>query len=130
MTRDKSHCQRGQCQCGRICFETRSPPRFVCNCHCMSCRKATGAAFSTWVGFKENEVRWPNGEPSYYASSPGVKRGFCPACGTPITYASDRWPGETHILIGMFDDPSGFVPRKDVFTEDALSWALDKKEIS
>ena len=76
------------------------------------------------------KVRWLNAEPSCYASSPGVKRGFGPACGTPITYASDHWPGETHILIGMFDDPSGFVPRKDVFTEDALSWALDKKEIT
>lgn len=120
----------GGCQCGRVRFETTSKPRFVCNCHCISCRKATGGAFSTWVGFKETQVRWLTDEPDYYASSPGVKRGSCHRCGTPITYASDQWPGETHLLIGVFDDPSAFTPRKNVFTEDALPWALDEKENS
>lgn len=119
---------QGGCQCGRVRFETSGAPGFVCNCHCVSCRKATGAAFSTWVGFKDDQVRWLKEEPASYASSPGVKRGFCAACGAPMTYAGDQWPGETHILIGMFDDPSAFVPRKDVFTGDALPWALNGKE--
>ena len=118
----------GGCQCGRMRFETQGAPVFVSRCHCRSCRRATGAAFSTWVGFKEDQVRWRGDGPAFYASSPGVQRGFCNACGAPLTYAGDQWPGETHILIGAFDDPSGFVPRKDVFTEDALSWALDGKE--
>ncbi len=118
----------GGCQCGAARFEATGTPKFVSNCHCQSCRKATGAAFSTWVGFKADHVRWLTGEPSHHASSPGVQRGFCAACGTPLTYAGEQWAGETHFMIGVFDDPSVFTPRSEVFTEDALPWALDRKE--
>lgn len=121
---------QGGCQCGAVRFEVVGTPKFVSNCHCNSCRKATGAAFSTWIGFNENSVHWLTREPAYYASSDGVKRGFCEECGAPMTYASGQWPGEIHFLIGMFNDPLAFVPRKDVFTEDALPWALDGKEQS
>ncbi len=119
---------KGGCQCRAVRFEASDPPKFVCNCHCESCRKATGAAFSTWVGFNEDKVRWDNASPTFYASSKGVRRGYCSACGTPLTYASDQWPGETHFLIGVFDDPNAFTPRKEVFTEDALAWALHGKD--
>jgi hypothetical protein len=118
----------GGCQCGAVRFETNGAPKFVANCHCASCRKATGAAFSTWVGFKDDQVRWTEKQPSFHASSPGVKRGFCAQCGTPLTYAGEKWPGETHFLIGVFDDPAAFTPNAEVFTEDALSWALARKE--
>lgn len=113
----------GGCQCGAVRFEASGAPRFVCNCHCRSCRKATGAAFSTWIGFADDLHRWTKGAQAIYASSKGVRRGYCSACGTPLTYASERWPGETHFLVGAFDDPAPFVPRKDVYTEDALPWA-------
>ena len=45
--------------------------------HCQSCRNATGAAFSTWVGFDAPQIRWTTDEPSYFSSSKGVRRGFC-----------------------------------------------------
>lgn len=123
-----SNSQQGGCQCGAVRFEANGAPRFVSNCHCHSCRKATGAAFSTWVGFKDEQVRWLTKEPAYHASSDGVKRGFCSSCGTPLTYAGEQWPGETHLMIGTFDHPNVFSPRSEVFTEDALPWALGRKE--
>jgi len=117
----------GGCQCGTVKFQASGTPRFVSKCHCNSCRNATGAAFSTWVGFADEQVRWLKAAPSTHASSPGVARGFCADCGTPLTYAGDDWPGETHLLIGVFDTPSAFTPNKDVFTEDALDWVLPAK---
>lgn len=118
----------GGCQCGAVKFQTTGAPKFVSKCHCNSCRKATGAAFSTWVGFTDEQVRWLKAAPSTHASSPGVARGFCAACGTPLTYAGDDWPGETHLLIGVFETPSAFTPNKDIFTEDALDWVLPAKD--
>jgi len=118
---------QGGCMCGAVRFETTGAPKFVSRCHCQSCRKATGAAFSTWVGFKDEQLRWLTGPRAFHASSPGVKRGFCAKCGSPLTYAGEDWAGETHILIGAFDDPAVFTPGADVFCEDALAWALDKK---
>jgi hypothetical protein len=118
----------GGCQCGAIRFATEGAPKFVANCHCRSCRKAIGAAFSTWIGFNDDQVKWTKGAPTFYASSPGVKRGYCPACGTPLSYASDKWAGETHFLIGVFDEPEAFTPKGDAFADEALSWSQKIKE--
>ncbi len=118
----------GGCQCGAVRFEASGPPKFVSNCHCKSCRKATGAAFSTWVGFRDDQVRWVTKAPAFHACSAGVARGFCPDCRTPLTYAGEQWPGETHFLIGVMDKENAFTPQADVFTEDALSWAPRVKE--
>lgn len=118
----------GGCQCGAVRFEANGDPKFVSNCHCYSCRKATGAAFSTWVGFNENHVRWTRGGPDIFNSSPGVSRGYCRSCGTPLTYAGEKWAGEIHFLVGVFDNPDAFTPRNESFTDDALLWALKRNQ--
>ena len=48
----------GGCQCGAVRYEARGAPKFVGNCHCRDCRKATGAAFSTYVCYLDANVRW------------------------------------------------------------------------
>lgn len=116
----------GGCRCGKVRFEASGAPKFVGNCHCASCRKATGAAYATFVGFKAPQVTWVAGAPAYYASSPGVERGFCPECGTPLTYAGENWTGETHILIGAFDKPENYAPIGEVFTDEALPFAYER----
>lgn len=119
---------QGGCQCGAVRFAASGAPKFVAICHCTSCRKATGGAFSTWIGFAGGKVSWPKGEPAYYASSKGVRRGFCARCGTPLTYASERWPGETHFLIGAMDRPEAYTPTGEVFSAEALPWAQHLRE--
>lgn len=115
--------RKGGCQCGAVRFAAHGEPKFISNCHCQSCRKATGAAYSTWVGFNAENAKWTKGEPAIYVSSPDVERSYCRECGTPLTFASERWAGELHFLAGIFDDPQALQPRTEVFVEDALSWA-------
>lgn len=117
---------RGGCHCGAVRFAAKGAPKFVARCHCESCRRTTGGAFSTWVGFKRAQVEWQSA-PDFYSSSEGVARGFCGKCGTPLSYQSDLWPGELHFLIGTFDEPQSFTPTGDAFTEDALAWCLRQK---
>ena len=116
---------QGGCQCGAVRFEVSNTPKFISCCHCTSCRKATGAAFSTWVGFNASDFSWLGREPSYYESSTGVKRSFCTACGTPLTYQGEKWAGEIHALIGIFDQPEQFSPESEYAKEEALPWAKD-----
>lgn len=111
----------GGCQCNAVRFEARGTPRFVANCHCKACRRATAAAFSTWVGFVSEQVAW-HGERAIFESSPGVQRGYCRACGTPLSYSGEKWPGETHLLIGAFDHPGTLVPSGDAFEAEKLPW--------
>ncbi len=123
----KTH--RASCQCGAARAEMTGALKFVGNCHCEACRKATGAAVSTWVGFNDEQVRWLTEKPAYYASSKGVQRAFCAKCGTPLTYASDKWPGETHFLIGVLEHPENYTPQGEVFVDEALPWAHHIKSL-
>jgi hypothetical protein len=119
MTERTGHCLCGAC---RYAFAPRAI-RFQAICHCASCQRASGAAFVGWIGVTDGQWRWTSGTPALHSSSAGVMRGFCPTCGTPLTYASSRWPGETHFTAATLTDPADFHPTLHVNHEDALAWA-------
>jgi len=103
-------------------FEVRGAPKWTAYCHCHSCRKHTGAPVSAFAGFERSQVAFAQGQLATFASSPGVKRGFCPACGSTMTYEGDRWPTEIHFHVGAFDMPQDFPPRGHAFAEERLPW--------
>jgi hypothetical protein len=111
----------GGCQCGAVRFEAIGPPKFISNCHCQDCRRATAAAFATWVGYESDKVRW-HGERALFESSATVKRGFCSTCGTPLSYTGKKWSSETHLLIGTFDKAGELTPAGDAFAGEKLPW--------
>jgi hypothetical protein len=114
----------GGCHCGAVRFVARVPSRVVAHCHCESCRRAHGAAFVTWAGFPSTQVDVTDGREvlMVHESSPGVKRMFCGECGTKLFYASDRWPGETHVALASFDGPVDRLPSGHAFWEEHVSW--------
>lgn len=112
----------GRCFCGNIQFEARGKPLWVAHCHCESCRRNTGAPVTTFVGFNKEQLTYTRGERNFYHSSPGVQRGFCADCGTPMTYESDRCPGEVHLYISTLDDCGAFVPELHVFFAERIPW--------
>lgn len=111
----------GGCACGAVRFEARGKPKFVANCHCQDCRRATGAAFSTWIGFDTPNVSW-FGERALHERKDMVRRGFCALCGTPLSYSGKQWVAETHLLLGTFDDPTTLTPDEDVNVDEKLPW--------
>jgi hypothetical protein len=48
--------------------------------------------------------------------------GFCPRCGTSLTFESTRWPDDIHLMVGNFDAPADFVPQCHVFAGERLPW--------
>lgn len=115
---------RGRCHCGAVRFVARFPSRFVAHCHCESCRRAHGAAFVTWAGFRSEQVEVTHGAQalSVHASSPGTARSFCRICGTKLFFASERWPGETHVTLAAFDDPLDRAPHAHAFYAEHVAW--------
>ncbi len=71
------------------------------------CQKAFGGIFGPLVSAASG-VAWTRGQPSYFQSSNRVRRGFCAACGTPLTFEPDQGPVE--LAIGAFDDPAVIPP--------------------
>ncbi len=112
---------RGHCACDGVTLELQGDPKWVANCHCADCRKATGSALATYVGCASERLQ-VSGTLARYASSPGVSRSFCGQCGTPIAYESERWPGEIHVFVGVFDAPAAFSPKANVYMKDAVPW--------
>jgi len=117
-----SESHEGGCLCGAVRYRvTGAAP--ACNvCYCRSCRLATGAPVVAFADLAPGQFSWTSGEPAIYASSPGVRRGFCPTCGTALTFEHEGQPGEVHVLSATFDDPAPFVPDKEFFVEERLPW--------
>ena len=117
---DETH--QGGCLCGALRFAARGKPLWVAHCHCRSCRRNTGSAFATFVGYKQGQVRIVKGALQSYASSPGVVRSFCGTCGTPLSYAAERYPGEIHLYVSTLDRPEAFEPGAHVHVGEQLPW--------
>jgi hypothetical protein len=114
--------RHGRCHCGAIRFTASGEPLFVALCHCESCRRSTGGALVAACGFRREDIAFMDMCPTYYASSPGVRRGFCPRCGTSLTFESTRWPADVHLMVGNFDAPGDFMPQCHVFAGERLPW--------
>jgi len=113
---------QGGCLCGAVRFRLEDAPIWVGHCHCESCRRNTGSLIATFVGFKQTQITYTQGERRIYVSSPGVRRGFCGECGTPLSYEADKFPDEIHLYICTLDDPERFIPQFHVFYAEHVSW--------
>jgi hypothetical protein len=112
----------GGCLCGAVRYRVDGSPLWAAYCHCQSCRRATGAPVTAYAGFRPAQVTFTKGAARHYASSPGVSRGFCGDCGTPLTYEGERWPDELHIHLGTLDTPEAVAPTHQAFARERIAW--------
>lgn len=111
----------GGCQCGAVRYALDRAPEAEF-CHCGMCRKATGGAFGALASIDKSAVRWTRGEPTYFASSNVARRGFCSACGTPLTFDYPQ-SARLDLTVGSLDDPAIAGPVKTEFAvEHRLAW--------
>ena len=122
---------RGSCLCGKVRFVAALPTKWVAHCHCTYCRRAHGAPFVTWAGFQSGQVSIDADgvAPTWYESSPGAERAFCPHCGSPMLFKSLRWPGEIHIARALIAEALDKEPRAHVFYETHVPWLQVNDEL-
>ncbi len=101
----------GGCQCGAVRYRLAQPPGNVSVCFCRMCQKAVGGYFGAFVSSRIEDVIWTRGRPSIFRSSEAAERGFCSACGTPLSFAY-RGSGRLSVTAGSLDDPAAFPPRE------------------
>tara|TARA_R110000868_G_scaffold79102_1_gene225114 strand:+ start:69525 stop:69935 length:411 start_codon:yes stop_codon:yes gene_type:complete len=110
----------GGCLCGAVRFCVSGEPTGGNHCHCGMCRKDSGSGVSTFVTFPANAVTWDR-NPTDYESSPGKYRGFCPKCGSSLTWRSVENADTIDLRLGSFDDPTPFKAQKHLWISTALS---------
>ena len=101
---DGTRVRYGGCLCGQVRFEVRGAPTLVGICHCMECRKATGAVAMP-------DADWPKTQFGYSGTiKTFCGRGFCPECGTRVFHPREG-KHDVEILLGALDDgPGDLVP--------------------
>ena len=114
----------GGCLCGRVRYEATPDHRDGYYCHCRMCQLAFGNTRAAYLNLRKDQVRWLQ-QPAYFASSKIARRGFCPDCGTPLSFefhASDSMD----LAIGTLDDPSAFRPTEHWSIESRIArWHTD-----
>ena len=112
----------GGCQCGSIRYRITGEPVLAALCHCTMCRRAHAAPAVAWAMYAESQLTFLEAEPTIYESSPGARRGFCPRCGTQISFTADYIPGLVDITIGSLDDPARVPPTLHYWESRRLPW--------
>lgn len=112
----------GHCLCGAVKYAAKSDPLWVAHCHCGSCRRHTGGAVASFVGFTAADFEVTEGTLGEYASSSHATRSFCARCGTPMAYRTNKLPEEIHLYLGTLRHPERYTPQVHVHCAERLPW--------
>ena len=113
----------GSCMCGSVAYEVDAAARPIIHCHCQTCRKAHGTAFSSFSAVPRESFRWTKGEEllSGYESSPGKLRRFCSKCGSHILAERVGKP-IVMLRLGCLDTAITDRPKAHIWRSDAATW--------
>ena len=113
----------GSCLCGAVAYEADAQAGGIIHCHCQTCRKAHGSAFSSIAAVPREAFRWTRGDDrlTVYESSPGKFRYFCRICGSQIV-AERKSSDQVMLRLGCLDTPLRADRQWHIWRSDASSW--------
>ncbi len=111
----------GGCQCGAVRYVLTVRPDNACLCHCRMCQKQVAGPFAAWAGAHSDHFRITRGALAHFQSSADARRGFCQACGTPLTYEAMSRP-RVEVTVGSLDRHAEIWPGHNVGTEAMEHW--------
>jgi hypothetical protein len=116
-----SEAMTGGCQCGAVRYRVASEPKLVAVCHCRMCQKASGSILWPFFTVPREALAWTRGRPAHFRSSAAAERGFCAACGTPLTFEAH---GDDTIDLGLgtLDDPAALKPAAQYWIATRMPW--------
>lgn len=118
----------GGCLCGDIRYRSSRPQVRGVICHCSECRKHTGS-FLACVHFPIGAFTWLGPEPTRYRSSAEGERGFCPRCGSTLTFHEEGVTDRVKVTMGSLDEPERAHIDDHVWTREQVSWIDNKDDL-
>src|SRR3712207_9420544 len=100
----------GGCLCGKVRYRVSERPRISAICHCVSCRRASGAQSVAWLTVAIEGFSFVTGDPARYRSSAEVSRTFCGGGGAKLTHQHGDGPGFIDGAAASLDEPEEVPP--------------------
>jgi hypothetical protein len=115
----------GSCLCGGVRYEFGGPLQAFARCHCVQCRKASGAEFASNASVSADQFKIVAGEEllRQYEWSPGQARIFCGRCGSPLFKRMKDRPGEVRLRMGCVDSEIDERPVLHSFVAEKPAWS-------
>lgn len=113
----------GSCTCGAAGFQVSTDIRQVVNCHCNTCRKMNGSAFTTYAVVPHKFLSLSGQENiGEYQFGEGAFKHYCRKCGTPLYNLNSRYQKYCMIYLGALENSASLMPTQNIFCESMLAW--------
>jgi len=112
----------GRCYCGHMRLKASDQPQVVTYCHCVDCRRVTGAPVGVFAAFDADHLTFepPLDDGKSYVN--GVTRWNCPQCCSPLAAQYPYLPGQIYLPIGLFDQAAELAPEAHSHSAQQLPW--------
>lgn len=115
----------GSCQCGAVTYTVNADPLFTYACHCSSCQKRTGSAFSMGLiiptaamDLKGALTAWTRISEQGNANT----RYSCASCGNIIYGIGESNPELAKLQAGTLEDTRAVEPEVHIWTVNKQRW--------
>jgi hypothetical protein len=112
----------GGCLCNRIRYRIDGEPIDAGYCHCRMCQRASAAPVVAWGTWPAHAFEIRSGQPTLFQSSNKGRRGFCAACGTPLTFVSADAPDLLDVTLASLDHPAELQPEFHGWYASRIPW--------
>ena len=114
-----------RCLCGSLRVTADGDPLVVNICHCIDCRRRTGAAFSYNAYFDRECIQIEGPTKSYEREGQEgrkIRHHFCPECGTTVFWDFDLRPERCGIAAALFEQPFSPSPSYSAWETMRCEW--------
>ena len=112
----------GQCYCGATTISATARPSKITYCHCVDCRRATGAPVAVFAAFNEGDVTFSPDEGKRVSIVEGATRSFCTGCGSLLSGRYEYLPGQVYLGVGLLDEADKLIPECHAHEGARLEW--------
>lgn len=113
----------GGCRCGQVRFRMRAAPIITHGCHCRTCQKVSGSAFSINAMIETAHLTITEGEPASFTSGDGQAQVQCPACGYALWgYLPMFGEAIAFVGVGRLDEGEALPPEAHYFVRSKHPW--------
>ncbi|WP_336958528.1 GFA family protein [Sphingobium aquiterrae] len=115
-------CLAGRCLCGAVAYMVEDAFDYAMNCHCMDCRRTTGAACKPFAGIGADRLRITHGKDDILRHGDAVDHNIhCRLCGS-LLWSVVRDGDFVHVAMGTLTDSPSIAPQMHIFVASKAPW--------